>query len=298
MQVLGVSNPVSLTMDSMDTARLAWGVPEGGFEWRRLVLLRPPMGKPAKRPTEALVPRNPGGRMTTYLPLDEEDLCFEFAKLRPEQKNILAFANKFGSLGTAALFTPSTVRTSELILGDTLDSWRNQIASMATVVDLWEWITARPPRLNRLRECIRWKENSVFYESPGGRWSMIANADRLHPSFFARWRRNDLVSPATFFAVSEINRNLKGEVSPRLSINSEGVLLPHLNPHTLLGALWYQFYWAFIGQRKLRRCTVCKKLMTYIRETKRMHADCGNRLRQARFQKEHRNEGKKKTRRR
>ena len=105
----------------------------------------------------------------------------------------------------------------------------------------------------------------------------IADDSKTLPRFFQQWKKNeDYYSLARVAIAKAINEHLSQKCSPRLLIDKEGKFKPYFVPHNLLFAMWFQFYKAFIGEIKIRRCEYCNQWMniTDSRKDKRYHSRC------------------------
>src|SRR5262249_18142595 len=124
-----------------EISELHWEVPAGGFRWVRgepihkgrqpaRVAAAPRGLDPPVEPGWFLVPqrkseRKGGGK--TYNPLNVEPPLFRpFSELNPTREDVLAFANRFGPLGTGVRISPADSgpdsETGDL-LGEPLTEW-------------------------------------------------------------------------------------------------------------------------------------------------------------------------------
>ena len=309
--------PVRPPIDELDIDYFRWWVPDHGFAWQRLYRVNPGGGHSARELDTVLVLR-PGKWARRYQPLQEQpNLFLEFASLdidalqriRPAEelkRAIERFAGLYGDLGgmeeffrsksikpTARRATPN-LPDIKTYFGDSWWTWVYNIQTMRQAVSVWELTGAsksdRKPDLAGLRERIVWKqdgsETTVGVHHPEDRgWTLIASSDPRGSDLLTLkgWGGAELLRPARAFVVNRINKGTRGRTSPRF-VYRDGKWQPATVPHDLLGCLWYQFFRAFTGEARIRRCSApdCGKWMLYERDSKTMHKRCANRTRQRR----------------
>jgi len=254
-------------------------------------------------------------RCKRYNPLLEPSLFRRFAALNGSENSILGFANKYGllfegmpdmSLFGAQMLNLTTDLAQDayrviflvpadehdrynLVYGERISAWREEIDRMRRAVELWKLIQHKDT--TALRERIKWiSENnpeSIRYEEGS---MALPNALEV-PAYVElitskRYRRelfNDLMSkpgypvikPARMLLQSWINARLKSTVGLRLLWDSSvRNLVMCVQPHCLLGAMWYQLALEMInpGQKK-KLCEACGNLFEYDRSTRRFCSD-------------------------
>jgi hypothetical protein len=286
----------------------AWSVPEKGFYWssEAISIEESILGAEVaggvrvtgfkhKKPYLLVHPENK--RSKGYRPLEEKpELFSEFAGLDCTPESILGFANKYGWLGKGTLIGFKSEDGSIPFdqTGEGLNLWVKEIEDMKKVYPIWRCLDKQWER--RLRFRIHWYNDTVFVSSediPDLKEFLKANKNRLTPDIFfplASERRNedvfnsfekgDVIAPAKFLLQSRINRKIKEGVSPRILRDASWILSPYIMPHSLLSAIWLQFYEAVTGQKRFTQCEVCGGLIELTnknRKTKKVHANCRKR---------------------
>ena len=303
-------------IDELDIDYFRWWVPDHGFAWQRLYRVESGGGRSASELDSALVVQ-PGKWTRCYQPLEEEPSLFlEFASLgidalqriRPAEelkRAIERFAGSYGDLGgREEFFRSQSIKPTDWratphppnekrYFGDSWWTWVENIQEMNQAVSVWELTGASKsdgkPDLAGLRERIVWKqdgsETTVEVHHPEDRgWNLIAASALPSGSELLKgWRVGELVRPARAFVVNRINKGISGRTSPQFVYRNEK-WQPATVPRDLLGCLWYQFFRAFTGEERIRRCSApdCGKWMLYKRDSKTMHPHCANRTRQRR----------------
>ncbi len=311
--------------DELSIDYFRWLVPSNGYEWQRLYRVKPGGGRPARALDTALVVR-PGKWTKRYQPLeDHPDLFLEFAdldirgssahveRLNQAKAAIQRFAGLYGELGTMEEFFRSRIikpvdrmarsNLPEIMsdFGDSWWTWANNIQLMRMAVSVWELTgAAKPggqPDRAKLRERIVWEQIGhvtrvkILHPDERGVTPIGSSDDPRTSELLKGWRVGELVRPARAFVANQINKGVRGRTSPQF-VYRGNEWQPATVPRNLLGCLWYQFFRAFTGEARIRRCSApgCGKWMLYERDSKTMHKACANRLRQRRFRQQKENE--------
>jgi hypothetical protein len=196
-----------------------------------------------------------------------------FAALHPEEKDILAFAGKWGHLGRqlGSRYTRG--------YAESLPYWRQEIETMQRHLALWELVKRKD--VLRLSSFVHWRENPrqvridlAFREGelnregarrlaegtpltcpndrpsasgsssplPGDASEILACGHEEHPYrewLLETWEKGDVVEPARYYLHLEVNRHLEGHVSPSLTTpDKEGQVDLWFVPDTLLASLY------------------------------------------------------------
>lgn len=190
-----------------------------------------------------------------------------------------------------------------LLRADPLDFWGAEHRDLSFAVLLWELLKNRDTRLTAL---IQWRDNSremrihrtsreqlskidfdLFTIDDHYRhaccpaYAVLTNrmGDVDFPWTFRLGTELDCFKAASIYLQGEIERKLT-EYPLQLSFfeDSKGSLQKAQQPSSLLSAMWYQLYLAYIGEINLRRCSVCGKWedMANRRSTWTKHAACAN----------------------
>ncbi len=209
-----------------------------------------------------------------YAPLIMEPGLFRtFARTEPHEAAILAFANRYGTLGgevrTMIAFAPDAKGShSRFAWGEALNEWCNRILRMRNAVSLWDMVHNN--RHEQLQRHITWTETTVGYCSdpdwtPGEQRAapyvienrMIAARD-LPGGLFSAFERGDVITPALYHLQHVINEHLQPGISPRLLWDKTGSELSmFFVPSNLIGAMWLQFAEAVGGHKNYRECRQC-----------------------------------------
>jgi hypothetical protein len=248
-------------------------------------------------------------RCKRYKPLLEPSLFRRFAALDGSENSILGFANKYGLLfeGIPVQIPNSTTELAQdenqviflvpadehdrynLVYGERISAWREEIDRMRRAVELWELI--RHKDTTALREQIKWNsENNpegILYEEgsmvlPNG-LEVPAYVETITSKWYRRELFKDLVSkpgcpvikPARMLLQRWINEKLKSTVGLRLLWDSSvRNLVMCVQPYCLLGAMWYQLALEMINPgQKIKLCEACGNLFEYDRSTRRFCSD-------------------------
>ena len=248
-----------------DTFQFRWYVDESGYEWRK--------GKFDSDPH--LVARKSGGGIL-YTPLQEFPGLFrEFAAIKPSQKSILNFANRYGDLFDQGGVPAWMLKAGAIENGaSSLEKWKSEISDMNALVRLWEQIKNQSKK--ELQAVITWNEKgAVSYKiirSGGASYAVVLAHPDSDEILIERFRRGDVLQPARYALRKEINNRLEGSPTiPRLvwcsgriredrpSPKPDDHLRIVFAPSNLLAAMWLQFAQEVTGEHELRRCTGCGK---------------------------------------
>jgi hypothetical protein len=169
---------------------------------------------------------------------------------------------------------------------ETLDQWRHEVRAMKTLVGLWE--ACRQGDKEALSERVKWivaekNQVSVTYEGPhvwpfskrpkvipGSRKTpppthgkhpeieLTIASQEFRPDWLRQFVPGDVLGPALFFVLDQVNQRLAELTRPRLVHDPQ---TPHpqlvIVPRTLLGVLWLQFAQAIASNTTFRDCKVC-----------------------------------------
>jgi hypothetical protein len=248
-----------------------WPVEEGGYRWAEPEL---GVGAPPKGPEHhTLEPVQPASPIRHYHPLAEFSGLFRtFAGLspRPDGAAVLAFANRFGLLGSPppGFDRRGVVRTVRgwPTTWHSLGFWRIAISEMAELVEIWDW--AQQGNQDQLSQHFQWEgDGEIWYASwpdpvfhSGGDYGnreLIFSEDK-DCEVFGQIARGDSKRAALFFLQSKINGWLHLAASPKLLWGSpKKEMALKLVPGSLLAGLWVQFARAIDGNLCHRRCLSC-----------------------------------------
>lgn len=270
--------------DLMIRQRFQWPRPDAGFVWTKepahtlLVEIANAEGEDvtaAPGPFLTISPHTTAVIEDDQI-LEKTTVFLKFANLEETEESILTFANRYGHLN---MFNKD----------ESFGYWQQEIRDMKWLVQVWCWVEAKDE--SALSEIIRWSDDghTVFchegYRRPlklEGKYRKLLErprewenvvvydflADKEHetsllmggdPSpMFERFKRGDVLLPAMYLVQREINVRMAlrigGGIGPLLAMNEKNELEQYLMPHSLLAALWLQFFRAASGQNRFRRC--------------------------------------------
>ena len=188
----------------------------------------------------------------TYTP--SAGLFIKLAQLKPEQDQILEFANQYGMLTGGVWLDLDGVD----VYGEPLELWTAAIADLSVAHGLWDLL--KSGATSKLGQYIKWRDASgvrfAYADRRGGRWiaTRETNLDLLQT-----FRPGDLIGPAWHQLQYMVNEKLEGAVSARLLWNSSHTRLGlYQVPNDLISALWLQFARALDGDREYVQCEECR----------------------------------------
>ena len=218
-----------------------------------------------------------------YNPLDKPDLHRKFAALRND-KELLAFADKYGLLGREVPLVP--VSGGGLIYGESLARWHTELGTMGSVLQIWDWAVwnlashDENPNAGKLGQIFSWQGNDkillrmitkLFWEKGQPRVLPLAKSSGPKPGYRDEVlsvheprltklvKRGEVTKLARYYVCREVNRRLRGHVSPQLLPFSEDIKDVSLFPDSLLTALWGLFMREITGNVKMLRCPICER---------------------------------------
>jgi len=283
-----------------------WPILVRRFQWGRLYR----QGRPNET-ENALIVKGSLRVKRWYDPVaDKPELFLEFADLtRLGDRTAIAdrvqrFANENGPLRHWDTFATSPMsKIAKEYVGHSWGDWVQESQILRHTVQLWDWTGKSRPDGKAdqaaLRAAIKWThernansgqdETRVEYCSSRDETFRYVIASSLDPNrrhLLATWKPGERLRPARLWLAHRITQSLARDVSPGFAF------LPNPNkptsamlPRNLVGALWYQFYRAYLGDLRIARCSApdCGDWMRFERKSKQMHKDCANRTRVRRF---------------
>ena len=236
-----------------------------------------------------------------YRPLQDHSGLFRiFSEVEPTEEGILGFANKYGLLGadvTTNIRIPIPGKPDTMGVGEPIDKWKDQIALMRRVLDVWE--LARAGDLEGLSRLIHAKEKlkdiSMSQSISSGLSGLVMSGQIIlspegHPEILEEARAGDLVKSALLQVQYRVNEQLRGLTSPRILWDIDGTRLGlGIQPTSLLGAMWLQLARAIDGQKDYRQCKECQtwfELSPEVARTNRQYCSNACRIRAYRGRQE------------
>ena len=294
-----------------------WRVPNAGYRW---VEGRVESGSQADAPEPLLGRVDPTdvGQQVLQPFVEYPDLYLTFANTDPTPAGVLAFANRFGTLGPAVeskIIPGSVTGDDAAALSWSLGAepyrlWRAHVLWLRHLITLWQ--SARQGDTDQLARWIVWDRRGLSYRVPRG---VAACVTQVAPRWLFRPRpgqprrlgypghseftmynlgqtvaRGDMASAAEIFVISAVNEKLSVTAAPQLywSFLTRETSL-HGYPQGLLDAMYLQFAWSIEGNRQYRQCPVCQKwfvLAPGVNRSNRLTCSAGCRVRQSRMRQD------------
>jgi hypothetical protein len=195
-------------------------------------------------------------------------------------------------------------------LGESLGRWFRESEELGIMLAIWDLV--KDEQEGKLGQIIDWpwpKGDSVTvkmkakFNQEAGSWEILPDgggksaedtarygellAQRGKVPYKAelldRWQKDDAIEPAKYYLCKEVNKGLKGHVSPQV--------LPFLKdriclfPDTLLSAMWLMLFHEVTGGLQLRMCDVCGEWKEY--KKKRDTFYCSVRCQMIAYRKRH-----------
>jgi hypothetical protein len=177
-----------------------------------------------------------------YRPLEERTGLFrEFAELKPTDKQILDFVDRYGLLDNTSNVSVRTSFGRRQVRGESLEYWRVEIQALKTALTLWDAIGAnRNEKLLDLKEALRSAGLPLL----------------VHQRF--HFDDPDPGMAALSIIQTVTDEKLQRHVVIGLIFSDPGPgLRLSLQPQCLLGALWQQFAASLDGSKTFPKCAEC-----------------------------------------
>jgi hypothetical protein len=252
-----------------------------------------------------------------YCPLAKTTLHREFSCLNNDE-SILGFANKYGLLGEPnVMLAPSAdgrvTLGKSVELGESVELWDKEIRRMGGLMAVWDLVT-NPYYASKLGRIISWTAGHAVimdgwaqYDPTRSSWQVVErpinNWDGHHPlirlealiadefhnaGLLERWHVGDVIEPAQFYIIREVNNQLENHVSPKALPPQDKEYPPeeiYLYPDSLQAALWTLFLMELMNRIRVRQCNFCSGWKEI--EKARSSFYCSNACRQAAFRRRH-----------
>jgi hypothetical protein len=255
--------------------QFGWQVPEDGYRCERIPVDKRVPGGPTSEMW--LVESTPVGVSTMvrwHQPLNENTGLFrEFAQVDVTPEGVIAFANRYGSLGgeLGQLVTLGNRRAKEksVYRGEAISAWTEEIVSLRRLLSLWD--AERKPEI-----IFSTKPKVISAESvrPAGMDEIVVYRD-TEPDTYERLRDRP-AEIAQHYLRTKIDAKLLEHRSTTRLMNDKKRGLPTLFivPSSLIAAIWLQFARAVDGDRQYRSCKNCNKWFQIGRGGRRADAEC------------------------
>lgn len=257
-----------------------WGVPERGYIWDQEAKVDKYLEADPTLTGPFLIANPDSSSVNRYDPLippkeTDQPLFVRFSELHT-QDQFISFANAYGWMGT----TTPLYRADQMLRGEAISQWERETASFRRVIALWMALQGQ----DDLRSIVKWNSRAKTISIEiGGTWELLATGEDYRPHLYDTIVSGNTIVPSWAIkaaVILRVNDKLRQTVSPSLLFaDRHRNIGGYLRPHHLLGALWMMFYQAVIGERPVRRCTYCRRLMEVplgSRTTKVMHDRCAN----------------------
>jgi len=214
-----------------------------------------------------------------YTPLSKATLHREFARLYSDE-SVIKFANKYGTLGHLEMVASSI--GGKISYAESLTLWKNESRDMGRLLTIWDMAVRGDA--GKLGQLVNWPNAQrvlihaqMIYDQDHREWRIKpwSLSDRAIPlgvfgatvatddengAILSRWRIHDVVDPAKYYVLKELNEKLKEHVAPKVFLPEDKNATPHkiyLVPDSLLAALWVLFLMEVTGRTRVRRCDNC-----------------------------------------
>ena len=268
-------------------------VPEAGFSWRDSLVVLDGKGVGENIAGPWLI-RLGSLYARQYSPLAVPNLHRRFARTKPTAESILAFSNEYGRLGHGLWLVESGSNDRTMVVGESLGFWQKEIERMARLMALWELVERGSQReLSHLVEWspsgTSQQVRLYLVDVDGKLRPDLAQRLRQHPGEFyrdfrqdeglagqtkhwevtvlaheevgsdiellERWKHGDPVEPARYFVHREVNKCLRGHVSPAVLPFRKGEIF--FFPDCLLSSLYTQLMLELSGRN--HPATLCAR---------------------------------------
>ncbi len=205
-------------------------------------------------------------------------------------KEILKFANRYGSITEVDTFLlpPENGLVS---VGAPLAYWEEEIYNFWNYFTLYQALFPTPNH-RKLKECIQWKKNGVFYyylvgkrDEEGmvimpsyrkGGAELIAASSKVK---FLDFVPGDVVKPAKYLVIKKIREYLRNTAG--LDISLEGDLF--IDFPGVLSFVWFQFAQVVGKTRRVIICPYCGQFLDTEGRRFKAHPECRNRAKKWNF---------------
>jgi hypothetical protein len=287
-----------------------WRVPAGGYLWADAIT--PGSAGHEVRVLMEAPPPSPLSVSRRYDPLAEAPALYRhLADCLPTEEGILAFANKWGSLGESIDIAKPTALAGRK--GELLPVWIRGISELRQAVWIWDRLTsASREEQQQLTERVRRESGKAGHTEIGfdshphldrarattkDGYLRIAEviASEQHHDNLSRFDPGEVAKPAREFLCRLVNRGLQARMSPRLDPDHPRAMPPLKSrlpvlasirwaPATLLAACWWQLAQTISGVKEQRLCPGCKKWFEMSRGDRSDKIFCGDACRKQVFQ--------------
>ncbi|MDD5313477.1 MAG: hypothetical protein PHO26_10620 [Dehalococcoidia bacterium] len=189
-----------------------------------------------------------------------------------DNAGIVKFASAYGLLGfsSAPVKNNRGRRSDGLMLIESLQRWRREIAEMRSLVHLWELVLNK--RSSLLSALLEWEKDGL-YIIVNRKKELVLSADL---PMAQKWRGQEgqYYEPVTYYINEYISRKVGAHVYPRILPGYKKKV--YFFPTDLLSAMWLMFLWEVIGEVRPRQCPGCRIWFNPRRSTRKT---CGDRCR-------------------
>lgn len=262
--------------------------------------------------------------VTQYAPLSKTTLHREFTELYDDD-SILRFANKYGMLGCSSVMLVPAARGEvitdrEIVIGESLQHWEDERNEMGGLLAIWDLVLSGDRAAGKLGQFIIWTRHTVqidmvadydetqsqwrilkppthniypdprpkgpYYSRPRIRFTELITSNNSNSQVFSRWTRGDVIEPAKYYVIREVNKRLEGHLNLKLLLPPKKEDAPskfYLFPDSLRAALWLMVLMELMGKIRVRQCDICGKWKEVNLTRDTFH--CSNACKQAAYRK-------------
>ena len=261
-------------------------VPEEGFGWSDGLVVLDSEGD-GENTAGPWLTRPNSLYVRQYSPLAVPDLHRRFARTEPTAESILAFSNGYGLLGHGLWLSDSGSNDRGMVVGESLGFWQKEIGHMARLMALWELVkrgsrrelshlvewtppgksqqvrlylvyvdgTLRPDlvqcmrqRLDEFHDYFRRDEDLAGRMSHWGVTVLAHEENGNDIELLEHWKHGDPIEPARYYVHREVNKRIRGHVSPAVLPFRKGEIF--FFPDCLLSSLYTQFMLELSGRSR------------------------------------------------
>jgi hypothetical protein len=309
------------------TVSFTWLKPVVGYEWEDCEAIG--FGEDSLKIPDSpfLVEKDYSQEMTVYHPFDDPAMFAKFADLKGDNEAFAQWASAYGMLTGGESLTVSrllalpknTLNPKSPIhsagvtvnrpdgrylaqLSESAEFWHREHRAFALATMFWE--LAHNGDVENLSKLVIWSGQDVVtilgakrdnIDSRGvknifSREVLFHVRENMNAGLATLCRYPEVIKPALFYVQMCVTRKLKEyPLNIFLQMDEHGGLKNHLQPSSLLSAMWYQLLLALKGDIRLRRCDLCGKWedMSKHRANWQRHKTCASNKRVEEFRKKH-----------
>jgi hypothetical protein len=207
-----------------------------------------------------------------YAPLRRNPVLHRTFCTLSDNTSIIKFISTYGLLGFARspVKHAKGIRSDGMVLIESLQRWRREIAEMKSLVHLWELVLNK--RVSLLSALLEWEKDGLYIIA-NRKKELVLRGDL---PLAKKWKRQEgqYYEPVTYYINEYISRKVGAGVYPKILPGYKKRV--YFFPRDLLSAMWLMFLWEVIGEVRPRQCPGCHSWFNPRRTTRKT---CGDRCR-------------------